>query len=48
MIDTLAVVMASPSFLFLNEKNHKEINQKDKAIRMSYFLTSAPPGYRSL
>lgn len=43
MIDTLAVVMASPSFLFLNEENHKEINQKDKAIRMSYFLTSAPP-----
>ena len=43
MIETLAVVMSSPSFLFLNEENQKEITPRDKAIRMSYFLTSAPP-----
>ncbi|EDM24804.1 hypothetical protein LNTAR_09916 [Lentisphaera araneosa HTCC2155] len=43
LIDTLAVVLSSPSFLFLNEDNQKEISNKDKAIRMSYFLTSSPP-----
>jgi hypothetical protein len=43
LIDTLAVVLSSPSFLFLNEDSPKEISNKDKAIRMSYFLTSSPP-----
>ena len=43
LIDTLAVVLSSPSFLFLNEENQEQITNKDKAIRMSYFLTSSPP-----
>jgi hypothetical protein len=43
LIDTLAGVLSSPSFLFLNEDSPKEISNKDKAIRMSYFLTSSPP-----
>ena len=43
LIDTLAVVLSSPSFLFLNEDGQKEVSNKDKAIRMSYFLTSSPP-----
>ena len=43
LIDTLAVVLSSPSFLFLNEDNQEEISNTDKAIRMSYFLTSSPP-----
>ena len=43
MIETLAVVLSSPSFLFLNENGQKEVTAQDKAIRMSYFLTSSPP-----
>jgi len=43
LIDTLAVVLSSPSFLFLNEDSQKEVSNKDKAIRISYFLTSTPP-----
>ena len=43
MIETLAVVLSSPSFLFLNEEKQKEVTDKDKAIRMAYFLTSSPP-----
>ena len=48
MIDTLALVMASPSFIFLNEKLTEEnsnrlVSNREKAIRLSYFLTSAPP-----
>lgn len=41
--ETLAVVLSSPSFLFLNEENQKDVTAQDKAIRMSYFLTSSPP-----
>ena len=48
MIDTLAVVMASPGFVFLNEKadvrpGTRLVSPRDIAIRLSYFLTSAPP-----
>ena len=48
IIDTLAVVMASPSFVFLNEKTDvrpgtRLVSPRDIAIRLSYFLTSAPP-----
>ena len=48
MIDTLAVVMASPGFVFLNEQanvrpNSPILSARDVAIRLSYFLTSGPP-----
>ena len=49
MIDTLAIVLASPSFLFLHEKTDteekeaRELSPRDLAIRLSYFLTSGPP-----
>ena len=48
MIDTLAVVMASPGFLYLNEDaqsgtDARNISPREKAIRLAYFLTSAPP-----
>lgn len=48
MIDTLAVVLASPSFVFLNEgmtegENPRSLSPRDRAIRLSYFLTSGPP-----
>ena len=48
MIDTLAVVLASPSFVFLNEEAINEthlpkLSSRDIAIRLSYFLTSGPP-----
>ena len=29
--------------MFLNEENQKDVTARDKAIRMSYFLTSSPP-----
>ena len=48
MIDTLAVVMASPSFVFLNEETDvrpgtRLVSPRDIAVRLSYFLTSGPP-----
>lgn len=48
MIDTLAIVLASPSFVFLNEEAINEthlpkLSSRDIAIRLSYFLTSGPP-----
>lgn len=48
MIDTLAVVLASPGFIFLNEESapsneSRELSPRDAAIRLSYFLTSGPP-----
>ena len=48
MVDTLAVVMASPGFVFLNEKTNvrpgtRLVSSQDIATRLSYFLTSAPP-----
>ena len=48
MIDTLAVVLASPGFVFLNEaadtrEDPRSLSARDSAIRLSYFLTSGPP-----
>jgi hypothetical protein len=48
MADTLAVVMASPGFVFLNEEANvrpgtRLVSPRDIANRLSYFLTSAPP-----
>lgn len=48
MIDTLAVVMASPGFVFMNEEagvkpESRMLSPRDIAIRLSYFLTSGPP-----
>ncbi len=48
MIDTLAVVLASPGFVFLNEEvntkpDSRRLSPRDIAIRLSYFLTSSPP-----
>lgn len=46
--DTLAVVLASPRFLYLYEprpegQGPRPLNDRELAIRLSYFLWSAPP-----
>ena len=49
MIDTLAIVLASPSFVFLNEEMNsgsRKLSSRDIAIRLSYFVTSGPPDAR--
>ena len=48
MVNTLAVVLASPGFVFLNEEANaqadaRKVTPRDAAIRLSYFLTSGPP-----
>ncbi|MDA0589246.1 MAG: DUF1592 domain-containing protein [Planctomycetota bacterium] len=48
MIDTLAVVLSSPSFVYINEEadvkpESRLLSPHDSAIRLAYFLTSAPP-----
>lgn len=47
LIEPLAVVLASPAFLYLNEPNPSEgkraLNDLELAVRLSYFLWSAPP-----
>ncbi len=47
LIEPLAVVLASPSFLYLNEPNPdeevRELNDLELAVRLSYFLWSSPP-----
>lgn len=48
MIDTLAVVMASPSFLYLNEAEDgaaesRSIDSREHVVRLAYFLTGGPP-----
>jgi len=48
IIDTLAIVLSSPSFVYINEQANvkpesRMLSQRDSAIRLSYFLTSAPP-----
>ena len=48
MINTMAIILASPSFLFLNEEDNVKTTSKwlaprDRSIRLSYFLTSGPP-----
>ena len=45
--DTLAVILASPRFLYLTEptnaKEHRQLSANELAIRLSYFLWGAPP-----
>lgn len=48
MVNTLAVVLSSPGFVFLNEQANDDpesriLSSRDIAIRLSYFLTSGPP-----
>lgn len=48
MVDTLAVVMASPGFLYLNEAaasapDSRMLAPREIAIRLACFLTSGPP-----
>jgi len=46
MIDTLAIVLASPSFVFLNEgmdSDSRKLSPRDIAIRLAYFISSGPP-----
>ncbi len=48
MVDTLAVVMASPGFLYLNEEASSDpdsqmLAPREIAIRLACFLTSGPP-----
>ena len=46
LVDPLAVVLASPGFLYLGEEGgggDKELSARELAIRLSYFLWSAPP-----
>ncbi len=48
MIDTLAIVLSSPSFVYMNEEanvkpDSRMLSPRDSAIRLAYFLTSAPP-----
>ncbi|MDA7916270.1 DUF1592 domain-containing protein [Verrucomicrobia bacterium] len=43
----LSVILASPAFLYLNEPGReterRELNDRELAVRLSYFLWSAPP-----
>ena len=43
----LSVILASPGFLYLNEpgdeSNRRELNDRELAVRLSYFLWSSPP-----
>ncbi len=43
----LSIVLASPGFLYLNEPNdaneRRELNERELAVRLAYFLWSAPP-----
>lgn len=45
--EPLAIVLTSPGFLYLNEptfgKNRRELTDQELAVRLSYFLWSAPP-----
>jgi len=48
LVDTLAVVMASPGFLYLNEeassdRDSRMLAPREIAIRVACFLTSGPP-----
>ena len=48
MIDTLAVVLSSPGFVFLSEEksdeqSSRQLSPREIAVRLSYFLTSGPP-----
>lgn len=43
----LSIILASPGFLYLNEpvfqKDHRELSDRELAVRLSYFLWSGPP-----
>ena len=43
----LSVILASPGFLYLNEpgneKERRKLNDRELAVRLAYFLWSAPP-----
>ena len=43
----LSVILASPGFLYLgepgDESNRRELNDRELAVRLSYFLWSSPP-----
>ena len=45
--EQLAIVLASPGFLYLNEPVHgeeqRELSARELAVRLSYFLWSSPP-----
>ncbi|MGK0241056.1 MAG: hypothetical protein ACI92G_004548 [Candidatus Pelagisphaera sp.] len=45
--EQLAIILASPSFLYLNEPTfgeaQRELSDEELAVRLSYFLWSAPP-----
>ncbi len=45
--DVLAIVLASPSFLYIQEPTHgkkkRELNPDELAVRLAYFLWSSPP-----
>ncbi|MCP4847771.1 MAG: DUF1592 domain-containing protein [Verrucomicrobiaceae bacterium] len=48
LVDPLAVVLASPGFLYLSESEEagpkrQTLSQRELAVRLSYFLWSAPP-----
>ena len=48
MIEAMAVIMASPSFLYINENSSEEpgktlLTQRELAVRLSYLLWSSPP-----
>ncbi len=43
----LSIILASPGFLYLNEpgdeSNRRQLNDRELAVRLSYFLWSGPP-----
>lgn len=48
MVEVLGIILASPGFLFLQEKapaadRQKPVSNRELAIRLSYFLWSCPP-----
>ncbi|MEO0448643.1 MAG: DUF1592 domain-containing protein, partial [Verrucomicrobiota bacterium] len=47
MEEQMAIVLSSPEFLYLNEptfgKDHKRLSDRELAVRLAYFLWSAPP-----
>ncbi len=49
MAESMAIILASPSFLFIQEaepaqqKPHKMLDNRELAVRLSYFLWSSPP-----
>ena len=52
LVTPLSVILASPSFLYLQEPNatskRRELSDRELAVRLSYLLWSAPPDQRLL